>query len=283
MMAHWIRTPLLLLMASTALLLADPAQTQQPRTIICDIGGVLLATDKSAAFEQIGLLALLNYTVFAGPNGRKPNNLFFDTLNAICPRNPGETPACDEHGILLPQLMCDWLKGTAHPTEISHAITYHAWYHAEHFLAAQEALLFNNIARLVFTIDSFINTRCLIEEGMEFLQNCKEQGHPIYLLSNWDPYSFGKLQERFPELFQLCDGSVISGDCGLLKPDPKIYMTLLEKYNLQAKDCLFLDDQRENVIAAQKLGITSVLIEKDQCLFNCAPDFTLAYAELGLE
>ena len=44
-----------------------------------------------------------------------------------------------------------------------------------------------------------------------------------------------------------------------MKPDPEIYKTLLRRYKLKAEECAFIDDTEENVISAQKLGLTGIV------------------------
>ena len=109
------------------------------------------------------------------------------------------------------------------------------------------------------------------------MQKCKAQGHKVYLLSNWDAHSFPLMDARFPELFSLFDGIMISGETGLLKPDPTFFYELLDAYNLDTRSCIFLDDQKENIIAAQKMGIASALITQNQGLLVSSPDFAPAY------
>ena len=45
----------------------------------------------------------------------------------------------------------------------------------------------------------------------------------------------------------------------LIKPEPEIYQILLEKYNLVADECVFLDDRQDNCEAAQKQGIHAIV------------------------
>ena len=48
----------------------------------------------------------------------------------------------------------------------------------------------------------------------------------------------------------------------MLKPDPAIYLCMLEKFGLKAEECLFFDDVEVNVEAAQKLGIHGHVFRK---------------------
>ena len=51
---------------------------------------------------------------------------------------------------------------------------------------------------------------------------------------------------------------MVSGDEKVAKPDPKIYRILLERYGLIPGECVFLDDNADNVKAAEALGINAI-------------------------
>lgn len=90
-----------------------------------------------------------------------------------------------------------------------------------------------------------------------FIGQLKKNGYGIYLLSNagYDFYRFR------PSLGALCffDGELISAEVHLLKPDPRIFKALLEKYTLAAEECFFVDDMSANVEAALHLGFSGVI------------------------
>jgi putative hydrolase of the HAD superfamily len=60
----------------------------------------------------------------------------------------------------------------------------------------------------------------------------------------------------FPELF---DGVVISGDVGMHKPQPEIFLLGAERAGLAPEQCVFVDDLRENCDGAEAVGMTAVL------------------------
>ena len=41
----------------------------------------------------------------------------------------------------------------------------------------------------------------------------------------------------------------------VVKPDARIYQTLLNRYGLDAKTCLFVDDTQLNVLGARRVGM----------------------------
>ena len=47
----------------------------------------------------------------------------------------------------------------------------------------------------------------------------------------------------------------------MIKPDPNIYRTLLDTYDLKEEECVFIDDRKENVEAAKKLGFHGIRFE----------------------
>ena len=52
---------------------------------------------------------------------------------------------------------------------------------------------------------------------------------------------------------------MISGTEGIGKPNPKIYNNLLQKYNLNPEECVFIDDENYNIEAANNLKINGIL------------------------
>jgi putative hydrolase of the HAD superfamily len=72
----------------------------------------------------------------------------------------------------------------------------------------------------------------------------------------------------FPELF---DGVVISGEVGMHKPQPEIFMLGAERAGVAPEDCVFVDDLRENCAGAEAVGMTAVL--------HRGPDTTLPELE----
>jgi putative hydrolase of the HAD superfamily len=60
----------------------------------------------------------------------------------------------------------------------------------------------------------------------------------------------------FPDLF---DGVVISGEVGLHKPQPEIYLLGAERTGVAPAECVFVDDLRENCEGAEAVGMTVVL------------------------
>jgi len=125
----------------------------------------------------------------------------------------------------------------------------------------------------MFTPESFIQIQEWVPEAIEFVQKLKEDGCKVYILSNWDPTSFKLFHEKYADIFALFDGILISGNVGLLKPDPKVYELLVRTYGINKARAIFFDDQLVNVIAAQEVGLNSCVVKQKKSMFSGAtPD-----------
>ncbi|MCE5342087.1 MAG: HAD family phosphatase [Eubacteriales bacterium] len=77
-------------------------------------------------------------------------------------------------------------------------------------------------------------------------------GYHLYLLSNAS-LVVSRRRELVPNLERF-HGVMFSAEERLMKPDPAIYHLLIARYGLKATECLFIDDNEENVQAARRLG-----------------------------
>jgi putative hydrolase of the HAD superfamily len=65
------------------------------------------------------------------------------------------------------------------------------------------------------------------------------------------------IYERAPT--DLFDASVISGEVGLHKPQPEIFLLACERLAVEPGESVFVDDLRENCAGAEAVGMTTVL------------------------
>ena len=99
-------------------------------------------------------------------------------------------------------------------------------------------------------------------EGMaEFVKELKDKGYGIYLLSN----ASHRQKEYWRNVAgnELFDGSVVSCDYHIQKPQPEIYSIILEKYGLKADECAFIDDFKLNCEGAYCCGMHPVIFRQD--------------------
>lgn len=116
-----------------------------------------------------------------------------------------------------------------------------------------------------------------IHESVDILMDVKRRGFPVYALTNWNDVKFQVALKEFPFL-NLFNGRIVSGEVKLAKPDVRIYQCLLDTYNLNPSESLFIDDRIENVEAARKLNIEAVQfisprqLEKDMIAYGIIPN-----------
>lgn len=96
-----------------------------------------------------------------------------------------------------------------------------------------------------------------MEDTIRLASELKAQGGRLFYLTNFQK-GFEGIAER-KGIFHLFEGGVVSANERLMKPDPRIYRLLLERYQLQAENCVFFDDRRENIDTANVLGIRGIL------------------------
>lgn len=63
------------------------------------------------------------------------------------------------------------------------------------------------------------------------------------------------------DLEKYFDEIVISSEVGLIKPEPAIFEHIMEKLRARPEECIFTDDNPRHVLAAETLGIRSVVFE----------------------
>lgn len=96
-----------------------------------------------------------------------------------------------------------------------------------------------------------------IDGTVDILRTLRDQGTPIYALTNWSSETFPLVQPRF-DFLNWFRGIVVSGEENLIKPDPAFYALMMDRYNLKAEKLVFIDDSRPNIETARQLGITAL-------------------------
>lgn len=82
----------------------------------------------------------------------------------------------------------------------------------------------------------------------------------VLALSNWEANTFKIAKARFPFLEKF-DARLISGEEGLIKPDPAFFRLLETRHGVNPKNAIFVDDLQKNTQVAESLGYTVHLFE----------------------
>ena len=97
-----------------------------------------------------------------------------------------------------------------------------------------------------------------ITKNVELFKKLKAtKNYKIYALTNWSAEKWDKALELFP-FFNDFDGVVVSGQEKTRKPNLEIYNILLNRYNIASENAIFIDDNKENIIAAKTLNLNAI-------------------------
>ncbi|MFD2918031.1 HAD family hydrolase [Psychroserpens luteus] len=97
------------------------------------------------------------------------------------------------------------------------------------------------------------------EHRLEFIkQLAEDKTHKLILLSNTNDLHISWIAENvsFYEDFKSCFNEFyLSHEINLRKPNTDIYEFVLKENKLKPEECFFIDDTKENTVAAASLGI----------------------------
>ena len=115
------------------------------------------------------------------------------------------------------------------------------------------------VEEVIWNWPSYID---IYREVFPVLSELKKKGHRIFVLSNTSKVFYDLLEEQLSPLKELLDGFVLSCDIKAIKPDLAMFKGILDKYQLDPTNCVFLDDIEDNTIAAEKLVIKVYKVKK---------------------
>jgi 2-haloacid dehalogenase len=94
-----------------------------------------------------------------------------------------------------------------------------------------------------------------IAGSVEILAELRDRRVPLYGLTNWsaEPAALGRF--AFLRWFR---GILVSGEVGVIKPDPRIFALLIERFAVEPRCTVYIDDVAANVAAARPFGIHAI-------------------------
>jgi len=251
----------------------------QSTKIIFDLGNVLIDTHSIAVFKTLGIKNVVCYMFLMrclSPKTIKTklHCKLYEVLNKQEITKKLSTKPCnkydikDPNGSILPTVMRAWLEGTIPCKTIKTIVSQTIDMHPEWFICRSEQRMVQSLTQLIFTPEKFSRVMKFNANAIKFVKECKVKGHQVYILSNWDKESFSLLQKKYSDTFSLFDGIIISGEHCCTKPNKTIYTKLLKQYQLKPKECIFIDDQLENLTVARKFGISTIHCKQNKKLFS---------------
>lgn len=96
-----------------------------------------------------------------------------------------------------------------------------------------------------------------IDGSVDILYQLKDKEFKLYGLTNWSDETFPLVRHTYA-FFDELEGIVVSGEEGLAKPDPAIYQLMMKRFKLKAEECLFIDDNIDNIESANDFGMKTI-------------------------
>ena len=173
-------------------------------------------------------------------------NIVFDLAGVVFARNEARCPQelmdyfyFINSGNPMPDFWNDYDRGTRSFDNVAQCL---AEFRGSDFQTASHMM-----ATAITYQDQVAPTANLIAE-------LKKSGYRLFVLSNMSKEYINYLRKM--PVYQYFEADVVSCDVGLIKPEREIYSLLLERFNLDPAQTMFIDDRKENVLAASELGIT---------------------------
>lgn len=112
---------------------------------------------------------------------------------------------------------------------------------------------------LIYMLDPtlYSETYPIIEEVLQYIYLLKDKGYKIYFLSNTTLEAYEPIEDILDDF----DGGIYSFQEHLIKPDKEIYRRIIDRYNLVKEECVFFDDNVENVKSANEFGLKSYVFK----------------------
>jgi 2-haloacid dehalogenase len=96
-----------------------------------------------------------------------------------------------------------------------------------------------------------------IAGSVEILAELRDRGILLYGLTNWSAETYPPARERYAFLSWF-RGILVSGEVGVIKPDPRIFELLIERFGIASESAVYIDDVAANVDAARSFGIHAI-------------------------
>jgi 2-haloacid dehalogenase len=105
-----------------------------------------------------------------------------------------------------------------------------------------------------------------IQGTVDIFKEIKDQNRfKTYALTNWSAETFPWALEKF-EFLQWFDGIVVSGHEKTRKPFPDFFQILFDRYQVNPKTALFIDDNKRNIEGGLALGLPGIHFQSPEQL-----------------
>ncbi len=129
------------------------------------------------------------------------------------------------------------------------------------------------------TYDEFVELWCgifwPIEEMIELVRKLRT-AYPVYLISNINELHFNYLKVRYPDVFSLFKGLVLSFKVKAVKPQIEIYNELKNMSHFSYRDIIYIDDREDLIDKAKSFGINSIRFSNISQLISSLKSYSVS-------
>lgn len=102
-------------------------------------------------------------------------------------------------------------------------------------------------------------------ERLETIRKLRDKRYKVFVLSNTNPLMYhhwieNAFRQEGKNVNDYFDGIVVSFQENTCKPDPQIFLNLLNRYGLNPEETIMLDDSEANCEAARNVGMKAIRI-----------------------
>jgi FMN phosphatase YigB (HAD superfamily) len=240
-------------------------QSQTPVTnIIVDLTNVLFIINVRAILKSVGICNLVWYTLTKWKNPETTSLKFLDAMhNASSPRYP----LISYKNYKMPDCIVANLLGLISTQEVLAIVkkAINDFDAQNYFKDAQEKKLIISLMETMFNLNLIKQNMCPNLPLINFLRDIKNKpGYKLFLLTNVGKDTFHALMDKYPDVFTLFDGAILSSSVQELKPYPPMYHALLDIYQLSPHTSVLIDDQEDNIEAARALGFNGIVYKNQR-------------------
>lgn len=98
----------------------------------------------------------------------------------------------------------------------------------------------------------------LYDYTIPWIRELKAKGYKVYVLSNWSEPVYEANKDTHLCFLKEMDGGIMSYREGMIKPDKEIYQLLCDRYDINPKEAVFLDDNAANIEGARAFGLNAI-------------------------
>ena len=112
-----------------------------------------------------------------------------------------------------------------------------------------------DIAKIYDHKEEFI---VLYDYAIPWIQELKKRGYKVYILSNWSEPVYEANKDTHLRFLKYVDGEIMSYREGMIKPNREIYKLICDRYHINPREAVFLDDNAANVKGAIEFGLNAI-------------------------